>query len=163
MKPLRSVLVLIVTVLTLGTLPAAAQIDVELPDRTALEAGTSVDIPIYLEEEIEAGDDIRSFQFEIAYDSNLLTVTGVETSGTLSDGWTSSSFTPSAGQFNGAITNTSPLVGGPGVLIILEAEILPSVTGTSPLTFLEFSFNEGSPSANSTDGNISVGNNLVIT
>ncbi len=163
MKLLRPALALAIAALAIGTVPAAAQIDVELPDRTALEAGTSVDIPIDLKEEVEPGDDIRSFQFEIGYDSDLLTITDLETSGTLSDGWTSSSFSPSAGRFNGAITNTSPLTGGPGVLIILKAEILPSASGTSPLAFLDFGFNEGSPSANTTNGNVSVSNNLVIT
>lgn len=163
MKLLRSILALAIAILILGTVPAAAQIDVELPDRTALEAGTSVDIPIYLKEGVDAGDDIRSFQFEIGYDSELLTITGLETSGTLSDGWTGSFNSPSSGQINGALTNISALAGGPGILIILEAEILPSASGTSPLTFLDFRFNEGSPSANTTNGNVSVGNNLVIT
>ncbi len=160
MKLLRyGVVLLLCSVLGIG--PVHAQdIPVSLPDLTGLSSGSSLTIPVKLDEAVSSSDQITAFEIAIQYDGSVIDITDV-TSGDLTDGWT---IQPNGGGTNEFVVEgiaTAPLEGGPGNLVVLQADVLSS--GSTALEFANFRFNEGEPSSSATDGNVSVDNLLVIT
>ena len=98
-----------------------AQITVSVPGGQA-EVGEELRIPVLVSG--LSGGDITSVQFSMTYAGDVLNVTGIETSGTLSEGLSAFWNSNQSGQVDVAIAGTSALV-GEGVLIV----IVGTVTG----------------------------------
>ena len=134
-----------------GAAQAQAPLSLSLPELTGLEAGTTLQIPIALDAEVPRGTEIFSFQGTVAFDAAVLRITGVTNGGTLTDGWL---LVPSMGpdRVRFASTSARPIAreDAPGILLLLEAKLIAE--GTSPLIFTDFMFNEGNPTAATTDG-----------
>jgi hypothetical protein len=138
-------------VLMAGTTPdlATAQIAVSLPNLSAV-VGQSLQIPIG----DLTGKDVIAYEFTVTYNSSVLSITSIVTSGTIS-----ASFLSNAGNTG---TPGQIIVGGYGFLPVSGSGVFMKLNGTvvgigtSPLTFSAFKFNEGSPSATRTDGLLTV-------
>ncbi|GIV57476.1 MAG: hypothetical protein KatS3mg109_2041 [Pirellulaceae bacterium] len=138
-------------VLVVSIVPRArAQSSVSLPTVSGAP-GEHAQLPVTVSD--LTGEGVIAYDFTITYDPAVLQLTGVTTSGTLSDGWTVSSNGATPGVFVVSAANASA-VAGSGTLLLIEADYLSA--GTSPLTWSAFTFNEGTPSAILTDGSVTV-------
>jgi hypothetical protein len=100
------------------------------------------------------GKGAISFQFVVTYDTSIVSVTGVTTTGTLSAGLTAPVVnTTVAGQITVAAAGSSAMSGS-GTLIYLNATMKGK--GSSALTFSSFQFNEGTPAVTLTNGQVAV-------
>jgi len=146
-------LTVLLSVATVGIVsPATAQISVRLPD-TSVSVSEPLQVPVRASD--LSGQNVLSYEFTVEYDETVFSITGVEREGTLSEGRTVVANTDSSGQATVSMGGTTPLEGG-GVLLYLTA--LPDTTGSSPLSWESFQFNEGTPSADPQDGSFTVGN-----
>jgi hypothetical protein len=128
-------------------------ISVLLPSLTE-SCNSEIIVPINVSD--LSGLNITAYEFDVHYDNTILTGTNeliLEGTLTPSSGWfTVANNTP--GVLSIAAAGTSVLSGS-GNLIKLKFNSL-SVESTSPLTFANFTFNSGTPQANTTDGNVTV-------
>ena len=136
--------------LQLGSSPVVAQIGVTLPTVSG-EVDDIVFFPITAGD--MTGQGVVSYSFTIIYDSNVLTITGSKSSGTFSAEWFVVANTTVPGEITVAAAGITPLSGS-GILLELQAEYAGE--GTSPLTWTEFLFNEGVPTANAISGSVLV-------
>jgi hypothetical protein len=128
-----------------------AQVTVSLPTVT-YKIGTTQTIPITVGD--LTGKGAISFQFTVTYDTSIVSITGVTTTGTLSAGLTAPVVnTTVAGKITVAAAGTSAMSGS-GILIYLNTTTKGK--GTSALTFSNFQFNEGSPAVTLTNGSVGV-------
>jgi len=130
-----------------------AQIQVSMPDTSGTKPDTML-IPI------RASDlsiqDVFSAQFKIDYNPNVVQALGLQRSGTLSANWPQPATHFTSGQVTMAFA-TSDTLRGSGVLIYLKMRLLPNASPDSTaLTFSQAMFNEGSPTANITNGKIRI-------
>ena len=133
------------------------QISVTIPD-TVLEAGSTAWIPVYVDEITEADRQVFAFQFTLKFDENVLNVSGVESSGTLSEPWASSTVINPKGSGEvdiGAFGIFNNIL-GKGVLIYLQAEIIGEHADSTVLELEDFLFNAGDPQSVTVDGKVSV-------
>ena len=100
------------------------------------------------------GHDVQSFEFTVSYDPTIVEITAVSSTGTLTESVVPIVNTTTSGQVSIAWADAFALSGS-GVLVNLQATFLEE--GTSSLNFSSFSFNEGSPTANTTGGSVTVG------
>ncbi|WP_457652784.1 Ig-like domain-containing protein [Rhodocaloribacter sp.] len=129
---------------------AQAQNTVSLPVVSGA-AGDQAQLPVTVSD--LSGQGVIAYDFTISYDPAVLQLTGVSTTGTLSDGWSVSSNQTTPGVLVVSAASANAADGG-GTLLLIEADYLSA--GTSPLTWTDFVFNEGSPSATLTDGSVTV-------
>lgn len=159
--------------LVLSIIPAQAQpVPVSLSDLSDRAPGTTFEIPVQIQTELDGtegdeNDGVIAFDLTIEYDGSLLDITGVNSEGTLAEGWSITPNTSETDQVSVSGSSTTPLVGGPGTLIYLEASINEGATGTSPLTFVELKFNSEEVPSTATSGSVSTGDvpsnrNLII-
>jgi len=138
---------------------------IALPDLTGETPGTTLTVPIELESPLTAGDNVISYTLKIDYDPAVIDITGVDDSGTLTQGWTPSVNKPFAGRINATAANTQPIVASGGTILNLTVTIVGS-PGSTGLSFTEDSslgdFMNGMDLI-AVDGNVSAGNDLVIT
>ncbi|GIV57475.1 MAG: hypothetical protein KatS3mg042_0388 [Rhodothermaceae bacterium] len=127
-----------------------ALVGVALP---SLSCGIDDDltVPVMINDDV-TGLSIIAYDFVLSFDPSIIDLSNVSTAGTLSNGWTLSSNTTS-GQISVSAASSTELSGS-GDLIFLTGKCLSE--GTSPLTWISFTFNEGSPSASLTDGSVNV-------
>jgi len=142
--------VLLLGLMILGAGSASAQIDVGLPDTSGV-AGETALIPVEVDD--LTGEGVLSFEFAVTYDVDTLSVTGIETSGTIASDLTVVANTDSAGKVTVSGAGTQELSGS-GTLVQLKVKYKGA--GTSPLELDNFQFNEGSPSANLSGGTVTV-------
>jgi len=129
---------------------ALSQVTVSLPTVTA-KINTTQSIPLTVGDLTGLG--VVSYQFKVTYDPTLVNVTGV-TAGSLVAGWNAPTVnTGSSGQVTVAGAGTTNLSGS-GVLVYLIVTTVGK--GTSPLTFSQFQFNEGTPASTTTNGSVVV-------
>jgi len=129
---------------------ALSQVTVSLPTVTA-KIGTTQSIPVTVGD--LTGQGVVSYQFKVTYDPTLINVTGV-TAGALVAGWNApTANTGVSGQVTVAGAGTTNLSGS-GVLVYLIVTTVGK--GTSPLTFAQFQFNEGTPASTTTNGSVIV-------
>lgn len=146
--------VLGISVLGAGTASAQttapAQIAISLPDTSGVASETST-IPV------EVGDltgaEVFSFEFTLRYNADTLSVTGIETSGTIASELDAAVNTDSPGRVTVSAAATEVL-SGRGTLVKLYVRCKGA--GTSPLVWERFQFNEGSPRAHLSDGAVTV-------
>lgn len=153
--------------------PAVAQqdpIQISLPDLTAQPLGSTQTVPVSLDAALEAGDGVTSYTIEVTFDPDVLTVDGIDDTGTLTEGWTATPNTPESGRFVVNALNpdqASPLVASSGTIINLTVTLDTGIH-SSALTFTDrtqltddITVSDGSLRA--VGGNLSAGNDLVIT
>lgn len=147
--------------------PAAAQssLRVGLPDLTARSPGTTLTVPVRLETPVETSDDVASYSLELSYDPDVVTVTGIDDAGTLTEGWTATPNSPSAGTFlvNAIIDDVTadPITGSVGDVVVNLVVDVDAGGGSSPLTLDDADLGEATTVG--IGGFVSAGNALVFT
>jgi len=130
--------------------PCEGEIRVELPKDTPCFPGDSIVLQILIED--VTGADIRSYQFTLQYNPNVLSASGARSAGTLTASWgdpvvnNQASDNIRVGGFG-----VDPLQGS-GVLVEVTFDVIGQDGDYSPLTFLEFIFNAGNPPVDFIDG-----------
>ena len=143
----------ILATLLLTWLPVSgwAQIAVLLPESFTGDAGDTVMIPITVGD--LTGQGVVSYDFTITYDSAILEVYGISKTGTISSDMLVLS-NPTAGQIIVSAAGSLPLAGS-GTLLNLT--VVLKAGGGSDLTWTNFIFNAGTPTATLTNGYVTVG------
>lgn len=126
-------------------------ISVSIPNNISGAIGQQVTIPVNTGD--VSGENVLTYLFTVVYNAQDLTITGVNTTGTLSAGATVVANTDVPGQVVVTMSGISPLTGA-GVLINLNAELVGP--GTSDLSFSSFEYNSGTPAVTTTDGSVTV-------
>ena len=104
--------------------------------------GKDIVIPI-LVTEITSAQNVMSYNFEATYNSSLITITGYELAGTLSEGG-SASINNTTGDVKFAWASASKIVTTGDTLLYLKGKA-KTTTGTANVEFSSFLFNTGSP------------------
>jgi hypothetical protein len=118
-------------------------VEVTMPDMSAFEDST-FQIPVVISDVNEL--DLFSYQFTLHFDEDMMDAVGIETQGTLSESKFAVANTTIDGQIGVACYSTSPFFGG-GNLIYLVFHAVGLPDSTSQLSFSQFMFNEGDPTA----------------
>lgn len=147
------------------SMTSSAQVPVQLPVVTAT-SGDTFDIPITAGATLD-GEGIISYDLTIEYDPAVINITGVRTDGTLTSGWSVSANTGETGQIRVSSSNATALSGGPGTLVILEAEALAGSGSSTALRFVEFKLNSDNVPSTAASGLVAIGalppsSNLII-
>lgn len=149
-KIMKRVVIALSTLLLVSAV-GLAQVTVSLPTANYSFGSTQM-IPITVGD--LTGGGAISFQTTVTFNPAIVTIAGVTTTGTLSAALNVPVVNTSvAGQITIAAAGTSALSGS-GVLIYLNATMAGK--GTSALTFSSFQFNEGTPAAALTNGQVAV-------
>jgi hypothetical protein len=150
---------------TLG-LPALARAVVVTCGSGSGIAGQTVEVTVSTDD--VTGLAIRSFQFKITYNQNLVTAVGVSESGTstAAAGWNNATF----GVDPGVVTVTdagSTALGGSGGMIKVQFQISPTQLNASStaltMAAANFVFNEGTPAATTVNGTLTINATPVVT
>ncbi|NOX19386.1 MAG: T9SS type A sorting domain-containing protein, partial [Chlorobi bacterium] len=114
------------------------------------------EIPVMLTSSDLSGLGVVSFEFTVTYDASVVTATGINTSETISgaSGWNIQVNTDTPGEISVASLGASELTGS-GDFIELVFEVA-SEPGYTDLSSTNFTFNSGIPSANVTNGSITI-------
>lgn len=129
----------------------AAVLTVSAPT-VEVDAGETFDIDIQASDLTGAG--VSAFSFTLTYDPSLVVATGVTVEGTLSSGLSLISNTNTPGIVVVAAAGIDALSGA-GAIVRIQFESLSS-EGTGAFDISDFLFNEGNPTANVTDGQVTV-------
>ncbi|MBN2092170.1 carboxypeptidase regulatory-like domain-containing protein [candidate division KSB1 bacterium] len=132
------------------TFNEALAIDVTLPNREQ-SPGKDIDIPIMVSD--VAGQNILSYEFNLMFNPAILIAKGITIDGTLSQNWKNPSVVISDGAVKVKSEGTTAL-NGTGMLLILNFQVKPAASpgNSSQLTFLNFKFNNGTPTADTQNG-----------
>jgi PKD repeat protein len=116
---------------------------------------TDITIPVYTDELADL--NVYSFYTKILYDPTVISPTDVSVAGTLCDGWGNLSFNLfNSGELIISVFDTNALTGS-GNLINIEFDVTGSDGTFSDLEFEFFVYNDGTPSADISDGVIYIG------
>ena len=132
-------------------------VPVFVPDTTATP-GALIQLPITVDEV----DELRSVNLLLTYDLNVATATGIQTSGTIIDGWSTvykvGQLDPSTGYVSIGAARSSPVFDVEGVLveIMLQVSAGASTGDWSALTLTELALNNHDPESYSLDGSLTV-------
>ena len=130
-------------------------VTVALPQLTGT-VGSSLTVPVIVGDLSGRVPEVLAFEFDLTYDQTILQFEGLEKSGSLSQDIIEQ-FNPNPpGRLRvAAIVQQRPLAGASRTLLKLRFRLLTS--GTSPLVWRRFNFNEGTPVNNTPqDGRITV-------
>lgn len=118
---------------------------------TTVNKFTALQVPVYLENYIP-GNEFKAFQFDIAFDTTLVKITGTDNTGSLSKDWSI------AGNQVGTVykvagANTQP-IGASGVLVYLQVQLKGNMyqNQTTYLQLNNIILNEGLPLASFRNG-----------
>ena len=136
---------------SVSVVEAGSSVQVSLPGVTNGQQNTQVLVPLTVES--LDGKGVTSFAYTLAFNSSVLSIGGVDVAGTLLDGENVSVNTSTPGQVVVSYSGATPLSGN-GVLINLQVNLL--APGSSPLSITAFQFNNGSPTAQIQNGNVTV-------
>ena len=128
-----------------------------LPD-TTVGGGGAVQIPVRTQD--LTGEGVLAFDFTVEFDPTVVTLTGVDVSGTISESMTVNS-TTTANSIRVVGASASELSGS-GVLIYLTGTVSDN-EGSTSLDFTNVLLNEGDPEAGGRDGSLTVTGNLAPT
>ena len=136
---------------TSGSIPVY-DADLSIASVSVLQ-GTVVHVPIVLGPSVN-NEPVLSCQFTLDYPATWMSFIGVEQTGTLSQGWSTTWSTPT-GQLIFSAAGTQPVSPG-GVLIFLKFQLLaPFTEGTQQgLSFQSAMINEGDPSVLTANGTV---------
>lgn len=135
--------------LAIFTTPVVGQIAVSSPE-VSCTANETITVPVNVSE--LTGEGAYAFTFRVQYDNGTISITGAEKDNTLSAAFTVV-HNPKETEIIVSAASASPLSGA-GTLINLT--VACNSEGSSPLTFSQFTFNEGDPSASTTNGAVTV-------
>ncbi len=137
-----------------GLVPMPLDVHVDLPDDAVGEPGTSVTIPIVVDN--VTGKKIFGYRAVIEFDKNVLKATGATSIGTLSQVFGKPIVsTVAEGKISVGGVGTVPLSGS-GVLVNLHFKVVGQAGDWTALTFDKFEFNLGRPPATTDDGKFTV-------
>lgn len=108
------------------------------------------------------GKGIYSVGMKLTYDSNVLTATGVRTTGTIASNWGSPTANSGTGQITIGMAGTTALSGS-GTLVYVYMYVNGSPGDTTTIHFAEMIFNEGSREATTDDGVLRVCDSFAIS
>ena len=112
------------------------------------------------------GLNVTAYQFRLAYNSAVVTATGVSTIGTLTGaaGWATPTFNVTGGRIDVSAAGSTALTGG-GVLLNVTFTIHPALLdgSSTSLTLSNCLMNEGTPAVTTVDGGITVNATPRIT
>jgi hypothetical protein len=129
-------------------------LSVKISDITTLvPVGSTFTLPITTES--VTGLNVTSAQFTITWDKTKINITGVDKANTMTAAWTSSTNTGTGGSLTWAGAGQTALT-STGTLVNLTGTIL-ALGGSSPVQFLNFMYNEGTPAAGGVDGSVTLG------
>ena len=129
---------------------------VSLPD-IAAQSGEEVEIDIETTDLTETGP--RSYQFDLSYDPSVLSNVEVVQEGTLSEGIDlQSTVDQDGGTVSVAASAGTESLEGSGTLLTIRGTLS---SGSAPLEFSSFQFEEGRISAETQPGSLSVGDIVV--
>lgn len=123
---------------------------VAIPTTITGTPGSQVTIPILVSDDI-TGREIISFQFTLTYDTAVLHYTGLAKENTLSSAWDVAGNESTAGVLHVAGYGQSAL-SGKGTLVNLHFTVAEGGAVESPLALTTLIFNEGEPSAATSNG-----------
>jgi hypothetical protein len=126
--------------------------NVSIPD-TSMRAVDTIDVPIVVGNVTGLG--VLSFEGRIVYDSTVIRVLSMPTTGTLSSGF-SVTYKDTLDTLRIAAAGSTQLVGS-GALLKMRLRCVASSGGaSSPLKFVTFKFNEGIPTATTKNGSVTI-------
>lgn len=130
--------------------PSGSVIVVNLPIKQDPPGGPS---PIPINVGNTTGQGIGSYAMDVSFNQAVLQpqATPFDTAGTLSSGWLVTPNTSTPGHIILNAFNTTDMT-GQGILIKLKFDVIGAGGSTSPLTFVSFTFNEGSPGDSDING-----------
>lgn len=135
--------------------PVQGQVTVDLPDRADQDPGAPLDLPVILTEAVDEDDNIHMYELTVEYDPSVLTITDARLETTVAENPSQFDVTTSEpGQVSVTAEFDDAITGGPGELVILEAEIKADASGSSALTFSAFRFGSGTPASVATGGRV---------
>lgn len=126
----------------------AQPVDVSLPDANG-DAGTSVEIPILVGD--ITGRNVLSFSAVVSFDDSVLEATGASSTGTLSEPFGVPVVDTVDNLISVSLSGPTPLSGS-GTLINLQFDVIGEPGETSPLDFIFFRFNVGTPEVETSNG-----------
>jgi len=134
-------------------LNCTSTIPVSLPTNVTASAGNNVTIPLTVGDLTNKG--VLSYDFLITFDPTQITpqATAVTQSGTLSNSMILATNTNVPGQLRVSGASTSALSGA-GTLLNLNFTVITQTTACATLSISNFVFNEGSPCASTTSGQV---------
>jgi len=117
--------------------------------------GTSFLVPVAVTD--TTGEGIISWQFDLLFNPAIITpqAVPVSTLGTLGSGLVVTYNSPSPGLLKVVLFGTIP-ISGSGTLFNFQFTAVGAAGETSPLTWQNFMFNEGSPGSVATDGSVTL-------
>ena len=134
---------------------AIAQIQIHLPDTTAL-AGSTVEIPLHTGE-VSITSEVQAYQAIITYDPALANCSGYTMGSMIPPGWVPVFNLTVPGSINGGAFMTMPAyLSGEGVLNYLTFDIAEGASGECALHFESFIYNDGIPETVTIDGMITI-------
>jgi hypothetical protein len=113
--------------------------------------GDTIFIPVTTSE-LTAANNVVSFEFDATFDPAILSVVGIQTTGTLSSAGLAQYQANNTAGTLAVSWATGEAITGSGDLILIRVAV--KAAGTSPLTFTSFMFNEGTPSAGTLAGSL---------
>jgi hypothetical protein len=126
--------------------------NVSIPD-TSMRLVDTIDVPIVVGN--VTGDTVLSYEGRIVYDSTVIRVLSMPTTGTLSSGF-SVIYKDTLDTLRVAAAGSTRLLGS-GTLLKMRLRSVASSTGaSSPLKFVTFKFNEGIPTATTKNGSVTI-------
>jgi hypothetical protein len=125
------------------------------PASMGAQAGTFVLVPLQTGD--LTGRGVGAWQFQLSYPATWLTFDGLETAGSLCQGWTEASWTLDGSSVTAA--GVGPVLAGAGPLIHLRFWVDPAAPNnqTALLQLQEFIYNEGLPSVLRGNGTLTFG------
>ena len=149
MKNWIKTFVLVTTMLVCLSVSLGA-INVSLPVVANLTPGQLIEVPITVSDLTGAG--VTAYFAEINFTEAVLNCTGVVKTGTLTSSWGAPAVNTSVdGKVTIGAYGVAPLT-GQGTLLKVKFTVVGSTGQSSPLAFNVFQFNEGTPSAVTTNG-----------
>jgi len=136
-------LILFLSFMVFVMIPSAAMaFTVAIHDTTG-DAGSSVNIPVYLVPDEGNTSGIFAVEMTITFSNTFLTATGIETTGSLTDTW-ETQFNASPGKIQFSLAGTDSIVTNEGILFFLTFQVSASAYSyqSSWIDFSTVLFNE---------------------
>lgn len=139
----------------------ADAVSVSLPNMNAAPNQT-VTIPITVGD--VTGRGVLAYQFDLTYDAAVLQpqTEATEAAGTLSNGLNVVTNATAPGRLRVAVFGTQALTGA-GTLLKLRFNVVGQIGANTSLVWQQFQFNEGEPTVNRSNGQISVRRRTAVT
>jgi len=135
-------------------------VSMSMPEVTGYP-GDSISVPVNISN--VAGAEITSVLLKVSYDPGILTATGHDSTGTLTESWLMDSGMDTSGQIVIAGASSSAL-SQDGILVYMDFDVSPSAIGgtVSDLIFTEVELNDGDIYASTANGSVPISVTLGV-